>query len=106
MGGIFIPRFLVQFGVRAQEGETRLGDKLLAAVPFVAPAFAAEVTAKAVRVICPVGQFTRRTRSRARGRNSRHSIPPRRSRCAPGGGPCGRAPLGPQFRVDYVSRQG
>ena len=30
-------------------------------------------------------------------------IPPRRSRCAPGGRACGRAPLGPQFRVDYVS---
>ena len=57
IGGVFLPRLLVQFEIGTEESRPQLGNKLFAAVTFIAPALAAEVTVKALRVFCPVGQF-------------------------------------------------
>ena len=57
IGGIVLPRFLVQFEVGAQESRSKFRNEFLAAVTFVAPALATEITIKALRVLCPVRQF-------------------------------------------------
>jgi len=57
IGGVFFARLLVKFEIGAQESRSQLGNEFFAAVTFIAPALAAEVTVKALRVFCPVGQF-------------------------------------------------
>src|SRR5579864_43090 len=57
IGGVFFARLLVKFEIGAQESRSQLGNEFFAAVTFIAPALAAEVTVKALRVFCPVSQF-------------------------------------------------
>jgi hypothetical protein len=45
----------VQFEIGTQESRSQLGNELFAAVTFIAPALAAKVTVKALRVFRPVG---------------------------------------------------
>src|ERR1035438_7923643 len=54
IGGVLLPRFLLQFEVGAQESRAQLGNEFLAAVTFIAPALAAEVAVEALRVLRPV----------------------------------------------------
>ena len=54
IGGVVLPRFLVQFEIGAQESRSQLGNEFLAAVTFVAPDLAPEVAVKTLRVFCPV----------------------------------------------------
>src|SRR5258708_27271820 len=55
--GVFLSRLLVQFEIGTQEGRSQLGYEFFAAVAFIAPALAAEVTIKALSVFRPVGEF-------------------------------------------------
>jgi hypothetical protein len=57
IGGVFLPRLLVEFEIGTQESRSQLGNKLFATVTFIAPGLAPEVTVKALRVFRPVGQF-------------------------------------------------
>src|SRR5437016_5386776 len=54
IGGVFLPRFLVQFEIGAQESRSQFRNEFLAAVTFVAPALATEVAVKPLRMLCPV----------------------------------------------------
>jgi hypothetical protein len=44
IGGVFFARLLLKFEIGTQESRSQLGNELLAAVAFIAPALAAEVT--------------------------------------------------------------
>jgi len=57
IGGVFFARLLVKFEIGTQERRSQLGNEFFAAVTFIAPALAAEITIKTLRVFRPVGQF-------------------------------------------------
>src|ERR1035441_4307332 len=54
VGGVIVADLRGEFKIGAEESGTQLGDQLLAGVTFVAPAFAAEITIKAGRMLYPV----------------------------------------------------
>jgi hypothetical protein len=54
VGRVFFPRLLLRFEIGTQKSRSQLGNEFFAAVTFIAPTLAPEVTVKSVRLFRPI----------------------------------------------------